>query len=136
MFAYYSCKTFCSIFGCNMPFNNRIIWSDLTLEVKIFFMMTFISCKPVYLCRKLTLSLPVPSWASHNTQLPLYMNILETIRVSVAFTQIFFKEYSISFLMLCRLINFALAVLILLIFKVCGIIGISKSRLSNFPVLK
>ena len=99
-------------------------------------MMTFISCKPVYLCRQLTLSLPVPSWASHNTQLPLYMNILETIRVSVAFTQIFFKEYSISFLMLCRLINFALAVLILLMFKVCGIIGISKSRLSNFPVLK
>ena len=115
-----------------MPFNNRIIWSDLTLEVKIFFMMTFISCKPMYLCRQLTLSLPVLSWAGHNTQLPLYMNISETIRVSVAFTQFFFKEYSISSLMLCRLIDFALAVLILLMFKVCGIIGISKSRLSIF----
>ena len=43
-----------------------------------------------------------------------------------------FKQYSVSFLMVCRLIDFALAVLELLMFKVCGIIGISKMELCNF----
>ena len=32
----------------------------------------------------------------------------------------------------CRLIDFAFAVLKLLMFKVCGIIGISKTEFSNF----
>ena len=35
--------------------------------------------------------------------------------------------------MVCRLIDFAFVILELLMFKVCGIIGISKI---NFPVLK
>ena len=43
-----------------------------------------------------------------------------------------FKQYSVSFLMVCRLIDFALAVLELLMFKVCGIIGISKMEFCNF----
>ena len=34
--------------------------------------------------------------------------------------------------MVCRLIDFALVVLKLLMFKVCGIIGISKSDFFNF----
>ena len=43
----------------------------------------------------------------------------------------FFKEHSISFLMACRLIGFVLLVLKLLMFKVCGIIGISKIKFFN-----
>ena len=57
----------------------------------------------------------------------------KTVGVNIAFIGTFFKEYSISFLMVCRLIDFAFVILELLMFKVCGIIGISKI---NFPVLK
>ena len=35
--------------------------------------------------------------------------------------------------MVCRLIDFALVVLKLLIFKVCGVIGISTIEFFNFP---
>ena len=38
----------------------------------------------------------------------------------------FFKEYLISFLIILRLIDFATVILQLLMFKVCGITGISK----------
>ena len=38
--------------------------------------------------------------------------------------------------MVCRLIDFVLAVLNLLMFKVCGILASQKSSLSIFPVLK
>ena len=44
----------------------------------------------------------------------------------------FFKEYPISFLTVCSLTDFALVVLKLLMFKVCGIIGISKIELFNY----
>ena len=44
----------------------------------------------------------------------------------------FFKEYSASFLMVCRLRDFALVVPKLLMFKVCVIIGISKIEFLNF----
>ena len=44
------------------------------------------------------------------------------------------SQYSISFLMVCRLIDFALAILELLMFKVCGIITISKIEFFNFSV--
>ena len=43
-----------------------------------------------------------------------------------------FLEYSTSFLMVCRLIDFALVVLKLLMFKVCVIIGILKIEFFNF----
>ena len=46
--------------------------------------------------------------------------------------QTFFKEYSTSFLMICRLIDVALVVLKLLMFKVCVIIGISRIEFFNF----
>ena len=46
--------------------------------------------------------------------------------------QTFFKEYSTSFLMVCRLIDFALVVLKLLMFKFCVTIGISKIEFFNF----
>ena len=43
-----------------------------------------------------------------------------------------FKEYSTSFRMICRLIDFGHVVLKLLMFKVCLIIGISKIEFLNF----
>ena len=43
----------------------------------------------------------------------------------------FFTKYSIKFLMLCRLIDFALVVVKLLTVKACGIIGISKIKFFN-----
>ena len=44
----------------------------------------------------------------------------------------FFKEYSISFLIVSRLIDFALVVLELLMFNVSGIISILKIEFFNF----
>ena len=84
----------------------------------------------------LTVSLPVLRWAGGNTDLPLGSNISKTLRVNIAFAATFLKEYSTSFLMVCRLIDFALVVLKLLMFKVCVIIGISKIEIFNFSALK
>ena len=80
----------------------------------------------------LTLSLPVPRWAGDNTGLPSDSNISKTVRVNIAFAATIFKEYSTSFPMVCRLIDFALVILKLLMFKVCVIIGISKIKIFNF----
>ena len=48
----------------------------------------------------------------------------------------FLKEYSISFPMVYRLIDFALVVLNLLMFKICIIIAISKIEFFNFSGTK
>ena len=80
----------------------------------------------------LNLSFPVPHWAGDNTDLLSDSNISKAVIVNNVFTRTFFKEYSVSLLMLCRLTDFALVVLKLLMFKVCGIIGISKIEFSNF----
>ena len=69
-------------------------------------------------------------WAGHNTDLPSDSNISKT--VNIVFAKTFFKEYSTNFLMVCRFINFALMVLMLFMFKVCAIIGISKIEFFNF----
>ena len=82
--------------------------------------------------RWLTLSLSVLHWANDNTSLPLDINISKTVWVNIAFIKTFSKEYSISFLMVCRLIDFAIVIFELLVFKVCGIIGISKIEFFNF----
>ena len=50
----------------------------------------------------------------------------------MVFTSTIFKDYSISFLIVCRLIDFVLMVLKLLMFKVCVIIDISKIEFFNF----
>ena len=50
----------------------------------------------------------------------------------VQWPRTFFEEYSIRFLIVCKLINLALVVLKFLMFKVCGIIGISKIEFFNF----
>ena len=80
---------------------------------------------------RLTLSLPVPHCAGDKTNLPSDSNISKTVRVNVAYTRTFLNEYSISFLMVWRLIDFALVVLKLLMFKVCGSIDISKVECFN-----
>ena len=59
-------------------------------------------------------------------------NISKTVRVNIAFKKRFFKEYLIWFMTVYRLIDFAFVVLKLLLFKVCGIIGISKNEIFNF----
>ena len=71
-------------------------------------------------------------WAADNTNLPSNNNISKRIRVNIAITRAFFKEHLISFLIVCKLIDLALVVLKLLIFKFCGIIGISKIEFFNF----
>ena len=59
---------------------------------------------------KLNLFLRETCCADLNTNL-LSSNISKLVRVSIVFTITFFKEYSISFLMISRLIDFALLVL-------------------------
>ena len=59
----------------------------------------------------LTILLPVTRCAGHNTDLPANNNISNKVRENIALTRAFFKEYSIIFLMISRLIDFALVVL-------------------------
>ena len=40
---------------------------------------------------------PLTSFTGHNTDLPSNSNVLKKVRVNIAFTGTFFKEYSISF---------------------------------------
>ena len=78
--------------------------------------------------RKFILTLSVPG---DNTNLPLSSNISKTVRVNIVFTRTLFKEYLISFPIVCMLIDFALVVFKLLIFNVCGNICISKIKIFN-----
>ena len=80
----------------------------------------------------LTLSLAGTRCAGPNTDLPSNSNISKTVTVNAVFTRNFSKEYLISFLVICRLIDFASLVLQLLMFKACGIIGISKIEFFQF----
>ena len=54
------------------------------------------------------------------------------VRINIAIASTFFQEYSTSFLVVCRLIDFALVVLTFLMFKVCVVIGISKTKFFRF----
>ena len=85
-----------------------------------------------FFAKIVTLSLTVTHCAGHNTDLPSNNNISKTVRVNSVFAGTIFKDYSISFLMITTLIDFALAVLQLLLFKVCGIFGTSKIDFFNF----
>ena len=71
-------------------------------------------------------------WVGDNTDLPSDNNIAKVLRVNIAFAITFFKEYTSSLLMVCKLIDFPLVVLKLLMFKVFVIIGISKIEVFNF----
>ena len=61
-----------------------------------------------FFTENLTPSLPVPCWAVHYTNLLSNSNISITMRVNIVFLRMFFEEYLISFLMISRLIDFAL----------------------------
>ena len=75
---------------------------------------------------------PCARWACHNTDLPSDSNISKMVTVNVAFAVTLFKEYSTSFLMVGRLIDFALVALKLLMFKVYVINGTSKIEFFSF----
>ena len=79
-----------------------------------------------------TVFLPVLRCVRHNTDLLLNSSISKTVRINIAFATTPFKEYSTRFFMVCRLIDFALVVLKLLIIKFCVVIGISKAEFFNF----
>ena len=68
--------------------------------------------------------------ADHNTDLPSSSNISKTVRVNIVFTEIFCKEYSISFLMIARLIDLWLSRYRRL--KFAGLFESQKSRFFNF----
>ena len=51
----------------------------------------------------LTPSLPGTHCVDPNTHLPWNSNISKTVKVNIIFKTMFYKEYSISFLMICRL---------------------------------
>ena len=80
----------------------------------------------------LTLLLLVLSWVGNNTKLPLNSGMSKMVRVSIAFKETFLNKYWITFLIVCRLIDFALLVLKLLMFKIWEIIGISKIKFFYF----
>ena len=57
---------------------------------------------------------------------------MQVDRLCTSVSQVFFNEYLVTFLMASKLIDFALLPLKLLIFEVCGIIGISKIEFLTF----
>ena len=69
-----------------------------------------------------------------NTDLPSNSIISKTIGVNIAFTRKYFKECSINFLMIRRMIDFTLVVFYLLMFKICGMIGFLKIMFFKFSV--
>ena len=73
----------------------------------------------------------MPRRMGGDTDLHSNSNITKMVRVNNGLKERFFEEYSIKFPMVCRLIDFALVVFKLHIFKVCGIIGISKIEIFN-----
>ena len=84
----------------------------------------------------LNLSLPVPRQVGDTTDPHSNSNISKTVIINFTFTQIFFEEYSINFLIKSRLIDFALVVVQLLMFKIYRNIGISKIEFFSFLGLK
>ena len=75
----------------------------------------------------LTFSLPVTCSVSHNTN-----QFLVNGESKHCLQKALSKEYLTSFLMISRLIDFAFVVLQLLMFKVCGIIELSKNEFFDF----
>ena len=82
--------------------------------------------------KSLILWFPWTCCVGPNTDLPSNTNISKTVRVNTVSTIMFFQEYSVSFLMICKLIAFAPVFLWLLMFNVCQFIRISKIDFFNF----
>ena len=87
--------------------------------------MTFLH-NTTYMVNPFVPFIPLGGWEYRPTFGPQYP---ESGRSQPCLYANVFKEYSISFLMVCRLIE---VVLKLLMFKVCGIIVISKIKFFNF----
>ena len=68
----------------------------------------------------------------HNINITTNSNISKTVSINVTRSGTFLKEYLISFLMVPSLIEFAILVLQLFMFKDYGNIGISKIEFLNF----
>ena len=68
-------------------------------------------CFPVNIAKFLTLSVFVTRSAGHDTNPHSNSNISEMVKVSIVLTRTFLKEYSISFLVISRLIDFSQVVL-------------------------
>ena len=83
----------------------------------------------------LTLSLLVPLWVGDNTDLPSNSNISKTVIVDITVSGTCFKEYLISFLMISRLIDFALLVLYWWL-KFVKLLESQNLSFSIFPTLK
>ena len=79
---------------------------------------------------------PCTALSGWYTDPPTDVNISKLVGVNIAFVGTIFKECSISFLMVCWRIDFALVVLEVLMFKVCGILASQKSSFSIFPIKK
>ena len=91
-----------------------------------FFIFILINCSSYFfLSFKLFYLNPLApgTWLERCYNQPIFeQEYLKTVRANIAFTGTIFKEYSISFLMISGL----------LVFKVCGIIVISKIHFLNF----
>ena len=68
----------------------------------------------------------------HDIYLPSNSNVSKKVRINVTSLSMFLKEYSIGFLMMARFIDFVLAVLRLLMFKIYGNFGISKIKVLRY----
>ena len=106
----------------NLPSLNVNHFSGIFNKTQIFFW---------FFTESLILLLSVRCWAGDNSNLPSNSSISKTVTLNTTFTEMFFKEYLISFVMVCRFKDFALVVFKLLIFQVCGIIRVTKRSFSN-----
>ena len=101
------------------------------LLIKLLIYHRLIGSTCILLFYVLILQLPITSWVGDSTNLPSNSNISKTVKVNIAFLQIFFEEYLIRFLMV-YVSTIGLVVLNLLMFKVNEIIRISKINFFNF----
>ena len=95
----------------------RLCWSLFLIKlqafvwkIEFFHKYDYVIFKKSYKTRysTLTFSLRVTRCAGHNTDLSSNSNISKTVRVNITFARTVFKEYSISFLVILRLITLQL----------------------------
>ena len=98
----------------NQILNSTTDWVQIKSIIHNFdltFIWKKISSKRSLIRISLTLSLPGVRCAGPNTNLLSNSNISKTLIVNTVLPQTFFKEYSIRFLKICRLIDFQPVVL-------------------------
>ena len=72
------------------------------------------------------------AFSGSNANLNSNINILKMIEQNIVFMSTYSEDLSKNFPKICKLIYFPLVVLHLLVFKICGIIGILKFKIFNF----